>query len=163
MKIMPLGIGDFLEHPNGKGVTPEDALAAVQILVATGIARPMRSGYEGEGKIEVQELQWNSSFNQYLDDTPITTTKIMLASPVIGSGITVPARDALVMQAIQRVGLANSAGSLLPELQRLAKDPQLASQIMDVTEPTEELVNTMIHDVVNQSMVRWYAYGLLAA
>ncbi len=163
MKIMPVGIGDFLSHPFGKDVAQNDALLAVQILVATGVIRPMRGGYEGEGRVELSNPQWNLYFNNFLDDALITTAKVVLASPVVGSGIAMSARDALVIQAIHRVGLANSAGSLMPELQRLAKDPQLAAQIMDVTEPTEEMVNTMIHDVVNHSMVRWYAYGLLAA
>jgi hypothetical protein len=66
------------------------------------------------------------------------------------------------MQALDRAGLANSVSALLPELQRLAKNPLQAARVMD-SEPTPESAKQMIEDVVSESIVKWYAYGLLEA
>ena len=35
MTSLPMSIGDFLKHPKGKGVDPNEAVAALQTLVAT--------------------------------------------------------------------------------------------------------------------------------
>jgi hypothetical protein len=164
MAMLPAGIGDFLAHPKGQGVNATDAVAAVQTLVALGVARPMRSSYQRqEESASFTQPKWAVSYNGYLDDEPIESAKILLASAIVGSPVPVAARDALVMQALARVGLADSVVALLPELHRVASDPALASQIMDVAEPTAEVAHNMIQSAVQQSAVRWYAFGLLAA
>lgn len=162
MTLVPLSIGDFLAHPDGKDFAPTDVVGAFQILVACGLARPMRGHYRSNGaSIEMPRL--TGTFNQYLDKIPVNGDRVWMASPVAGSAIAVSARDALVMQALNRAGLANSVSALLPELERLAKDPASAARVMDVAEPTSELATNMIKDVVARSIIQWYAYGLLAA
>lgn len=163
MALLPMSIGDFLKHPSGKDENPDDVLNAMQLLVAAGIAQPMRSHYESKEQVKIDQLKWATAFNRYLDDTPITDSHVLLASPTAGRGINVPARDALVMQAINRHGIAKSVDSLLPELMRVSHDPALAAQIMDTAVPTQESAHNMVNDVLAQSMVHWYAYGLLAA
>ncbi len=163
MTTLPMSIGDFLQHPSGQGVSSADAVTAIQILVATGVARPMRSGYPGLVEAELTRPKWAAGYNRYLDKNPITSNKVQLASSVVGNPVTVSARDALVMQAISRAGMEESVAALLPELYRVSQDPALAAQIMDIAEPTPEMAHNMIQDVVGKSIVRWYAYGLLAA
>lgn len=86
-----------------------------------------------------------------------------MASPVMGDVVNVSPREALVMQALNRAGLANSVSALLPELERIAKDPASSSRVSNVAEPTAETAHQMINDVVSESIVQWYAYGLLEA
>ena len=42
MAVMPIGIGDFLLHPSGQDEKPSKIVEALQVLVACGIASPMR-------------------------------------------------------------------------------------------------------------------------
>jgi hypothetical protein len=163
MTLMPLSVGDFLAHAEGKNFTPSDVVNAIRILAACGIARPMRGHYHSATRADLAQPRLVGAFNQYLDKTSITGAKVSLASPVAGSAVTVSARDALVMQALNRAGLANCVSVLLPELQRLAKDPASAAGVMDAATPTLETASNMIKDTVAQSAVQWYAYGLLAA
>ena len=163
MTLMPLSVGDFLAHADGKNFAPADVTNAIQILVACGIARPMRGHYRSSTRADLAQPRLVGAFNQYLDKTTLTGARVWLASPVAGSAVTVSARDALVMQALNRVGLANCVSALLPELQRLAKDPASAACVMDAATPTSEIATNMIKDTVSQSAVQWYAYGLLAA
>lgn len=163
MAFMPVTIGDFLAHPDGKGFAPLDVVGAVQILVACGLAQPMRGLQQAGGMSSLEQPKLSGSFNSYLDKTDVTGEDVWLASPVLGGGISVSARDALVMQALNRAGLANSVAALLPELDRLAKSPAQAARVMDVAEPTAEIAHHMIEDSVGRSIIQWYAYGLLEA
>lgn len=164
MCVLPMGIGDFLQHPTGKGFDPDDILAAVQILVAGGIARPMRGRYEGLLSADIAYPLWSNGFNAYLKEYPITESSVLLASPIVGGAVSLSAREALVLQALSRVGLANVSGALQPELETLArKNPALAAQIMDAVTPTDEIVHNLVTESLQKGMVRWYAYGLLAA
>ncbi len=164
MCVLPMGIGDFLEHPSGKGFDPDDVLSAIQILVAGGIARPMRAHYEGLVSADIGYPVWSNGFNAYFKETAITQPSVCLASPIVGGAVCLPARDALVLQALSRVGLANVSGALQPELERLAQgNPALAAQILDSTSASDEAVHNIVTDVVQKGMIRWYAYGLLAA
>lgn len=163
MTTMPISVGDFLHQPQGQNVNPVDVIGAIQVLVALGLASPMRSSYAGQDKASTDYPQWATGFNSSLQDTQVSTVNVLLASPVMGTGLTVSARDALVIQAINRVGMKDSVSALLPELQRVANDPALASQIMDTAEPTAETAHNMIVEVVNRSMIQWVTYGLLAA
>jgi len=164
MCVLPTGVGDFLQHPSGKDQAPDDVLAAMQVLVAGGIAQPMRGHYEGVVSADIAHPVWSNGFNEYLKDVQILESTVRLASPIVGGAVSLSAKDALVLQALSRVGLANVSGSLQPELERLAlKNPALAAQIMDSTTPTDEAVHAIVMDVVKNGMVRWYAYGILAA
>ncbi len=164
MCVLPMGIGDFLQHPTGKGFDPDDVVAAIQILVAGGIARPMRGRYEGALSADIAYPVWSNGFNAYFKEASITESSICLASPIVGGAVFLPVRDALVLQALSRVGLSNISGALQPELKRLAqKNPAIAAQIMDITVASDEAVHNLVMDVVQKGMVRWYAYGLLAA
>lgn len=164
MSTLPVGIGDFLSHPAGMGFAPDEVVEAVQVLVATGIAQPMRSRYEGGGAANMAKPTWSSSFNEYLNTYDVAQPTIRLASPIVGSAVTLSAREALVLQAVGRVGLPNSAGALQLEIKKIMqKNPSLAAQIMDSTDPSDEVVHNMLSNVLNKDMARWYAYGLLAA
>jgi hypothetical protein len=162
MTLMPAGIGDFLAHSDGHGFAPLDVVGAIQVLVACGVAKPMRGNYAGEGKADLAQPRLQGSYNQYLDRTYVTAADVFMASPVVGSVIAIPPREALVMQALNRAGLADSVSALLPELQRLAKNPIASARIMDSADPTPESAQGMIQDIVAQSIVQWYAYGLMA-
>ncbi|HAX91252.1 MAG TPA: hypothetical protein DCY07_03465, partial [Rhodospirillaceae bacterium] len=138
MTTLPMGIGDFLAHPAGYGMDPAEVVAAIHVLVACGIASPMRARYEGKVSANTARPTWATSFNEYLSAATIAEPTVRLASSIVGGAVTLCVRDALVLQAIRRVGLSNSAGALLPELEQLVqKNPALAAQIMDTTEPTD--------------------------
>ncbi|HBM91425.1 MAG TPA: hypothetical protein DD400_06100 [Rhodospirillaceae bacterium] len=163
MTKLPLSVGDFLSHPTGKDFAGDDVLASIQILVAAGIAQPMRARYEGRQEKEAT-LVPTQGINNFLNHITIATTSVRIASPVAGNAITFSARNALVLQAISRVGLDLSAGALFSELETLSKqNPALASKIMDAAEPSHEMADTMLHSVINEEVERWYAYGLMAA
>lgn len=163
MVMLPLSVGDFLAHPSGQGHAPNEVLEAIQILVACGIAVPMR-GQDTPAKFSaLDQPRMCGNHNRYLDQASINSPSLYFASTVWGDAYQVSARDALVMQALDRAGLANSISALLPELQRIANNPKLAAQIMDVAMPTEETARQMIESSLNQSIIRWYAYGILEA
>ena len=164
MCTLPMCVGDFLQHPSGQGMDPVEVLAAIHVLVACGIAQPMRTHYEGKVNADVENPAWSITYNEHLTHTPITEPVIQIASPIVGSPLSLPARDALVLQAIQRVGVTNSAGILQIELKNLIeKNPALAAKILDTAEPTDEAVHDILTVTLTQNMLRWYAYGLLAA
>lgn len=163
MTMQPAGIGDFLQQMEGKDFTDAEVVEAVQILVALGIARPMRGARETGNVSSLAQPRFAGSFNRYVDKVSVTQGAMAMASPVMGDVMEVSARDALVMQALNRAGLANSVSALLPELERLAKEPASVSGLTDGVEPTAEVAYQMINDVVSHSIVQWYAYGLLEA
>ena len=163
MCLMPITIGDFLGHPSGAGAVPSDVVGAVQILVACGFIKPMRGSIQLEDVSSVARPRLVGAFNQHLSTAKITTQEVHMASAITGEPVTVSARDALVLQALDRVGLAESVGALLPELERLTQTPALAARVMDTATPTPEIAHTIINDVVARSIVSWYAYGLLKA
>ena len=163
MTLMPISIGDFLSHPTGQGFTPDEVVSAIQILVACDIALPMRGDRQTGNLTSLAQPRLNGGFNRHLDQLPVAGSAIPLASTVLGSVVTVSPRDALVMQALDRAGLANSVSALLPELERLAKSPKEAASVMDSTTPTPESARQMIEDACSASIVQWYAYGLLQA
>jgi hypothetical protein len=163
MALMPVTIGDFLSHPSGKDENPVDVVGALQILIACGIAQPMRGVYEAKHTSDMSHPRLVGSFNRYLGKTSVTGGNLWVASPVVGDPVAITARDALVMQAVERAGLANSVSALMPELERLAQNPKQAAQVMDSTQPTPELARDMIQDVLSKSIVKWYAYGVLQA
>jgi hypothetical protein len=163
MALIPASIGDFLAYPGSENFKPQDVAGAIQILVACDVAQPMRGTYQSGNFDDIVKPRFAGSFNQYLEQTEVTSAETWMASPVLGAAIAVPAREALVMQALNRVGLADSVSALLPELERLARNPSHAARAIDVVEPTAEVAHTMITDVVGKSIVQWYAYGLLEA
>lgn len=163
MCLLPASIGDFLAHPKGEGFTPAEVVGAIQTLIACGIAQPMRGVYAADNVTNVAQPRIAGAFNRYLDKAAVTGSEMWMASPVLGAAVSISARDALVIQALDRAGLANSVSALLPELQRLAKNPAQAARVMDAAEPTAETARSMIEDVVKTNIVQWYAYGLLEA
>lgn len=163
MTLLPISVGDFLAHPTGQNHTAQEALEAIQILVACGIAMPMRGQNTPAKFSALEQPRLCGNHNRYLDQTAINDASLYFASTVLGDACEISARDALVMQALDRVGLVKSISALLPELQRIANNPRLAAQIMDVAVPTEETARQMIESTLNQSIIRWYAYGILEA
>jgi len=162
LSIVPAGIGDFLAHPLGQGYQPTEVIGALQIMIACGLAQPMRGGMIIGNLSSIAKPKLVGDFNRFLEKTSVTG-ETWLASPVVGCGIAVTPRDALVLQALDRAGLADSVSALFPELEKLAKNPAIASRIMDTTQPTPEMAHHMIEDAVSRSILHWYAYGVLAA
>ncbi len=162
MAVMPIGIGDFLLHPSGEGEKPSKIVEALQILVACGIASPMRGVHGPVSHANVAQPRLVGSFNRYLDKTDLTDKDVWFASSVMGCGVSLPARDAFVMQALNRAGLSNSVSALMPELRRIAHTPAGMS-IMQAEEPTPEMAQSLVRDVVGKSLPQWYAYALLEA
>ncbi|MFY9287891.1 MAG: methyltransferase regulatory domain-containing protein [Alphaproteobacteria bacterium] len=163
MTLMPVGIGDFMAHPSGEGFSGTDIVGAMQILVALGIAQPMRGVLGSNDVSNVSQPRLVGGFNQYLDKVSVTGGNLWMASSVAGNAMSISARDALVIQALSRAGLANSVSALMPELERLAQNPAQAAKIMDAAQPTPEMARDMVQDIVGKSIVQWYAYGLLEA
>ncbi|MFA5041002.1 MAG: methyltransferase regulatory domain-containing protein, partial [Bdellovibrionales bacterium] len=162
MALMPVGVGDVLAHPSGKGENPEKILEAFQILVACGFASPMRGLLTANKGTSVTQPRFVGNFNMFLDKTNLTDQDVLLASHVAGCGVVLPARDVFVMQAVNRAGLNDSVTALMPELQRIANTPA-AWTVIKAEEPTAELAHAMIVDVVGKSLPQWYAYALLEA
>jgi hypothetical protein len=162
MAVMPIGLGDFMSHPSGKDENAEKALEAIQILVACGIAAPMRGLRAPGNHASIAQPRLVGSFNRYLDKTDITDKEVWFASQVMGCGVSLSARDAFVMQALNRAGLSNSVSALMPELRRIAPTGA-AMPVMQTSEPTTEIAQSLIREVVGQSLTQWYAYALLEA
>lgn len=165
MAQQPATIGDFLRHDNGKEFAgnPGEIVGALNILIALGYARPMRGALEAHRVDSLAQPRFSGDFNRALNELTVGGEALTMASPVLGEAMNVAPREVLVMQALNRAGLANSVSALLPELERIAKDPASSSRITEVAQPTEETAYKMINDVVMNSIVRWYAYGLLEA
>lgn len=162
MSKLPLSVGDFVSHPDGAEFDPHDVLAAIQVLVATGVAQPMRGRYEMTLGSDAQIIPTDLVKN-YLCDATISTPIVRIASPILGGAVLLSAREALVLQAICRTGAVNSAGALFEELTNISKSrPALAAQIMDSAEPSTELTDSIIETVITNDATRWYAYGLMA-
>lgn len=162
--MLPMGIGDFLAHDLGKGQDPDDVLSTIQILIASGIIQPMRTRCETSASINLALPQPANTIASFLKEANISAPELQLASTITGRAIHVPARDALVLQAIGRVGLGHSAGALYQELGRISRvNPALVEKISGTQQPTHEVAETIVNSVVTSSMLKWYAYGLLAA
>ena len=157
MTLLPLGIGDFLSHDSGKGEDPSQIMEALQVLVACGIAAPMRGKLAPTRTGNMTQPRFVGSFNRFVDKTAVGGGDVLLASPIMGCGVAVSAREALVMQALNRAGLSNSVSALLPELRRLAGTAAAQG------EATSDEAVKMVRDVVDQALPQWYAYGLLEA
>ena len=162
MAILPIGVGDVLAHPAGQGEQPEKIVEALQILVACGIAIPMRGQTGIANNSSVAQPRFVGNFNRYLDKTNLTDKNVWMASQVMGCGVSLSAREAFVMQALNRAGLNNSVSALMPELRRIA-GTSAAQSIIQSQEPTAEIAHGLICDVVGKSLPQWYAYALLEA
>ncbi|MDR3423571.1 MAG: methyltransferase regulatory domain-containing protein [Alphaproteobacteria bacterium] len=162
MSITPLGVGDILAHPAGQGEKPEKILEALQVLVACGFAIPMRGAMTLTNKSNINQPRLVGSFNRFLDRTALSDQDVLFASQVVGCGVALSARDAFVIQAVNRGGLDNSVSALMPELRRIA-NTQTSLSIIRAEEPTAEIAHSLILDIVGKSLPQWYAYALLEA
>jgi len=164
MCTLPMTIGDFLKHPSGQGMEPDEVVAAIQVLVACKIAQPMRTHYESNSETNVQETKWAANYNEHITHLNMTEPTVQMASHIVGSPLTVPVRDALILQALNHVGMENCAGIVQPALEKIVKEnPALAAKILDSADPTDEVVHNIITSTITKKMTSWYAYGLLAA
>jgi hypothetical protein len=165
MALIPVNIGDILLYPKCSAFKASEVVEAVQVLIACGLARPMRgiSTITAEALSSVAQPRLAGNYNKYLEKILIQDNEMPMSSLVVGDVVNLSPRDALVMQALDRGGLANSVEALFPELQRLAKYPDRAQRIMHASEATPEIARQMVEDTVSQSIVQWYAYGLLQA
>ncbi|MCL2468678.1 MAG: methyltransferase regulatory domain-containing protein [Alphaproteobacteria bacterium] len=164
MTDMPIGVGDFLTTALGVGMNPSDVVSAMRFLVAANIAQPMRGRFTGTIALNPTNPQWASAFNDYLTHAPINNTQVRVASSIVGESILLGARDALVLQAISRAGLAQSSGILRPELQRLlSANPSLTAQITDSRTITDDVISNILTSTLNNNATKWYTYGILAA
>ena len=164
MQIMPLTIGDFLDHPDSSAFDPTDAVMAIHALIAFGIVAPMRNSFEGMGQADHHYPRLSGLYNQSLRGIPLQSTQIVLASPVAGRPVQMSLAEALVLQAVGRVGLAESANALMTELQRVAGNPALsASMFAAGITPAPDVAEQLIKQVCADHMVDWYALGILDA
>jgi|GEM_PF-748073 hypothetical protein len=162
MSVMPVGVGDVLSHASGRNESPEKILEVFQILVACGFASPMRGTLTANTDYSVSQPRLVGSFNRFLDKTNLTDQDVLFSSQVAGCGVVLPAREAFVMQAINRAGLGDSVTALMPELRRIAHTPAALS-VIKTEEPSAEIAHAMILDIVGKSLPQWYAYALLEA
>ncbi|MCL2474265.1 MAG: methyltransferase regulatory domain-containing protein [Alphaproteobacteria bacterium] len=160
MKILPVGIGDVLSHELCHGETPERILEVFQLLVACGFAVPMRGSKEAIVIENKSSLKFSGPYNPFLAETEITGREVLLSSPVAGCPIVISAREALVMQALHRVGFATVIDYMLPVLQRLSYTP-FSFDILGSEAVSEDLARNMVISVVQSNLIEWYAYALM--
>ncbi len=163
MSSLPAGIGDFLAHPLGQKTNPQDVAAAVQMLVACGALCPMRARCTPPSMDLLRSAVWSVAYNKGWDEIDITRPAVAFASPVVGRPVTLPARHALVLQALLRKGYDNLVESLFHELQRITHLPALRASLSEVPEFTPELTLSIAQEVLRSEFVRWCAFGLVAA
>jgi len=158
-----MGVGDFLAHPSGQDEQPDEIIGALQVLVACGIASPMRGLLNQTSTNGIAQPRLVGGFNRFLDKTDLNGDDVWFASQVMGCGIALPAREAFVMQALNRAGLSNSVSALLPELRRIANTTAALAILQNDDAPTPESAQKLVREVVGQSLPQWYAYALLEA
>lgn len=164
MQLMPLTIGDFLAHPDCQNFIPSDVVMAVHMLVAFGVVAPMRNSFSGVGQVDYHYPRLAGAFNQQLRVDDVENDRVMLASPVAGRPVQLKLSAALVLQAVGRVGLAESADALMPELARVAQSPRMAAQVFPIgTMPEADFAEQMIKSICQDQMIGWYALGVLDA
>lgn len=164
MRLMPLTIGDVLSHPDCQDFVPSDVVAAMHMLVAFGVAAPMRGSFAGLGQTNFHYPRLAGAYNQQLQRSAVQAAPVYLASPVAGRPLELEIAEALVLQAVGRVGLAESADALMPELQRVAGDPAIAGKVFaSGTAVAADFAENLIRDICNDHMVSWYALGVLDA
>jgi hypothetical protein len=164
MAVLPMTIGDFLSHPAGADCAPTDVVMALHALVAFGVAAPMRGHAAELGVIDTHYPMLAGYYNQQLRTLALQAEHILIASPVAGRPVHLTLSEALVLQAIGKVGLAESADALLPELQRIAADPFLAQAVFSTGGmPEADFTERLIKQVCTQQLVDWYALGIVQA
>lgn len=164
MHMMPITIGDFLADESGQHLKPTDVVMAVQILVACGVIAPMRGSFGGLGQADHEYPRLAGQYNQQLRGMIIDGTRAILASTVAGRPLFLPLSEALVLQAVDRVGFAESADSLMAELQRIAANPAQANLIFATgKDPAPDFAESLIREVCLTNMLSWYALGILDA
>lgn len=164
MRLMPVTIGDFLSHDIGQSFKPSDAVMAVHLLVACGIAAPMRGSFNGMGQADAHYPRLAGQYNQQLRTAPIEGAHAMLASTVAGRVLRLRLQEALVLQAVDRVGFEESADALMEELLRVSSNPEQAHLVFATDDrPEPDFAEKMIRDVCSDHMLSWYALGILDA
>ena len=161
MKILPVGIGDILSHELGHGETPERILEVFQLLVACGFAIPVRGSKDAIVVENKPHLKLSGSYNPFLADIEITGKEVLLSSPIAGCPIAISAREALVMQALHKVGFATVVDYMLPILQRLSYTPFSYDILGTADSVSEDLARNMVVNTVQSNLIEWYAYALM--
>lgn len=162
MALMPIGVGDVMAHETGAGEDPLKILEAFQILVACGFAMPMRGVQSELNMSNLAHPRLVGGFNRYLDKATLSDEDILFASQVAGCGIYYSAREAFVIQALNRVGLVESPKALFPELKRIENTPA-AVTILNNDLLTDEFAHRMVIDIVGHSLSDWYALAVMEA
>ncbi|MDD4616757.1 MAG: methyltransferase regulatory domain-containing protein [Alphaproteobacteria bacterium] len=160
ISIMPLGVGDLLRK--NPSCDPQRFLEVFQILVACGFALPMRGATEPLKVHDVMKPRFVGTYNKHFDKAELGGNEVLFASRIAGCGITLDAKEALVMQALNRRDLVTSATALMPELFRISETPARESILGDA-EPSAKLAQSIISDTVGKSLPTWYAYAILEA
>ncbi|NBX74046.1 MAG: hypothetical protein EBQ89_07080 [Alphaproteobacteria bacterium] len=165
MSVMPITLADCVEDPEQAAAHPADIVSALQILVAAGIAAPMRACFAG-GRVDSSSPKAANQFNLHalaLNEAP-TSSVPLLASVIIGRPVRMDAKDFLVLKSItQQSGMEGSAHVLKLLLEMVATDPLKALTLLGGRQPTTDLAASMINDVCQRDFANWYGYGLLAA
>lgn len=164
MRVMPVTIGDFLAHETGQAFKPTEVVMAVQILVACGLIAPMRGSFGGLGQADQHNPRLLGQYNQQLRGMVIDGVSALLASSVAGRPLRLGLQEALVLQAVDRAGFAESASALLPELVRIAGSRAQAPLIFGTGEDVApDFAENLIRDICTTHMLGWYALGILDA
>ena len=164
MRMMPITIGDFLAHESGQEFKPTETVMAVQILVACGVIAPMRGSFSGMGQADHHYPRLAGQYNQQLRGMVIDGACALLASPVAGRPLRLELSEALVLQAVDRVGFAESADSLMAELLRISSNPAQANLVFSGGKnPAPEFAENLIREVCTANMLGWYALGIIDA
>ena len=164
MRVMPVTIGDFLSHDIGREFKPTDVVMAVQLLTACGVAAPMRGSFGGMGQADAHDPRLAGQYNQQLRGVTLEGAEAMLASTVAGRPLRLRLQEALVLQAVDRVGFEESADALMEELLRISGNPAQARLIFTAdTRPAPDFAENMIREICANHMVGWYALGILDA
>lgn len=162
MNQMPLGIGDFLGSPQGKALPPTEVAAAFHLLVAVGIAQPMRGRYFQLKKPDIDKPKWGNAFNTYLNSFTFNSTNIAVASEITGAPIKLSLLEAMILQALVLAGMEKTVAMVKPEIERLANDPILSKELPHIPADNPEALPLLIANTINAEAVRWFGYGILA-
>ncbi len=158
--VMPVTMGDLVNHETLAGVDALTVLNAVQMMVACGVLQPMRASYVGG--VEMNHPRLSGSYNAALRDTAVDFQDYLFASSVVGRPVQFSGMNAMILKALDKGGLNDVGNLLAQDLMRMADHPYLRPLGLEDPQRAVDEAVRQIDTVFNQSMVRWFALGIVA-
>ena len=157
--VMPITIGDLVNHESLSQVDPVTILNTVQLLVACGILSPMRASFEGG--IDMSNPKLVGTYNQSLRKMRPDIQEYAFASVVTGRPVFFSGLSTLVILNLDKGGMEGIAGFMSDDLMRLSHHPHLEPLGLGNTQRAAEEAYNQIEIAFQQYMVRWFSLGLI--